>query len=82
MSRLHITVLTTRNGNLTFVKADFQVLKVKFHAYNFKQAFYFLYKRYSVTLTTRKSFYTGFRSLPGCQTCMCKRGISDGTHLA
>jgi len=26
--------------NLTFVKTDFQVLKLKFHASNFKQAFF------------------------------------------
>jgi len=30
--------------NLTFVKMDFRVLKHKFHACNFKQAFYPLYK--------------------------------------
>jgi len=32
--------------NLTFLKTDFQVLKLKFHACNFKQAFYPLYKLY------------------------------------
>jgi len=32
--------------NLTFVKTDFQVLKLKFHACNFKQAFYPLHKLY------------------------------------
>jgi len=31
--------------DLTFVKMDFQVLKHKFHAYNFKQAYYPLHKR-------------------------------------
>jgi len=32
--------------NLTFVKMDFQVLKLKLHACNFKQALYFLHKLY------------------------------------
>jgi len=32
--------------NLTFVKTDFQVLKVKFNAYNFKQASIHLHKRH------------------------------------
>jgi len=53
--RKHISVnpnskaVFTLNGfgdqerNLTFVKTDFQVLKFKFHACNFKQAFYSLY---------------------------------------
>jgi len=42
----------THNGfdnqerNLTFVKKDFQVLKLKFHACNFKQTFYPLRKVY------------------------------------
>jgi len=40
--------------NLTFVKIDFQVLKLKFHACNFKQAFY------CVTLITQKYCYTSF----------------------
>jgi len=31
---------------LTFVKTDFRVLKLKFRACNFKQAFYSLHKRY------------------------------------
>jgi len=43
MSRLPLTVLMTRN-ELTFVKADFQGLKLKFHACNFKHAFYPLHK--------------------------------------
>jgi len=30
--------------NLTFVKTDFQVLKLKFHACSFKKAFYPLHK--------------------------------------
>jgi len=30
--------------NLAFVKMDFQLLKLKFHACNFKQAFYPLHK--------------------------------------
>jgi len=29
--------------NLTFVKSDFQVFKLKFHACNIKQAFYSLH---------------------------------------
>jgi len=33
---------------LTFVKTDFQLLKLKFHAFNFEQAFYSLQKLYIV----------------------------------
>jgi len=54
--------------NLTFVKTYIKVLKLKFHSCNFKQAFYPLHKLYHVSLTTRKYFYTIFRSVPGCQT--------------
>jgi len=42
----------THNGfddqerNLPFMKTDFQVLKLKFHACNIKQAFYPLHKLY------------------------------------
>jgi len=46
---------------MTFVKTDFQVLKLKFHACNFIG---FLSSSntlvYRVTLTTQKYFYTGF----------------------
>jgi len=45
MPRLHLTVLTTRNETLTFVKTSFQGLKLKFHACNL-QAFYSLHKVY------------------------------------
>jgi len=58
---------------------DFQVLKFKFQACNFKQAF--LHKLYRGSLTTRKYFYSSFSFGPGCQTYMCKRGISACTHI-
>jgi len=62
--------------NLTFVKTDFQVLELKFHACNFKQAFYPLHKLYITRPWQHKNtFLHAFRSVPGCQTCMCKRGI-------
>jgi len=51
----------THNGfddqkrNLAFVKTEFQVSELKFHACNFKQAFYPLHNYiYRVTLTTQK----------------------------
>jgi len=28
-----------------------------------------------VTLTTQDTFIQAFRTVPGCQTCVCKRGI-------
>jgi len=28
-------------------------------------------------LTTQNTFIQVFRSVPGCQTCMCKRGINS-----
>jgi len=65
--------------NLTFVKTDFLVLKIKFYACNFKQAFVSSSQTmYHVILTTQKYFYKLFiRSvLPGCQTGLCKRGIN------
>jgi len=46
MPRLHLAVLTTRNETWTFAKTDFQVLKLKFHSWNFKQAFYPLHIAY------------------------------------
>jgi len=39
-------VFDDQERNLTFVKTDFQVLKFKFHACNFKQAFYSLHNLY------------------------------------
>jgi len=46
--------------NLTFVKTDFQVLKLKFHACNFKQAS-ILFKNYiSRDFGYAKNFYTSF----------------------
>jgi len=32
-----------------------------------------------MTLTTQNPFIQAFRSLPGCQTCMFKRGMSFHT---
>jgi len=40
MPRLHFG-FDNEEQNLTFVKMDFQVLKLKFHACNFKQAAFF-----------------------------------------
>jgi len=75
----------TRNGfddqerNLTFVKTDFQVLKLKFHPCSFKQAFYHLHKPiYCPRPRQQKNtFIQASRSVPSCQTCMCKRGITS-----
>jgi len=62
--------------NLMFVKTDFQVLKLKFHAWNFKQAFYPLHKLYIAwPWQPENIIIQAFRSVTGCQTCMCKRGI-------
>jgi len=36
--------LDDQERSLTFVKTDFEVIKLKFHACNFKQAFYPLHK--------------------------------------
>jgi len=55
MPRLH-NGFDDQERNLTFVKTDFQVLKLKFHAY-------------------KNTFIQAFCSVPGCQTCMYKRGI-------
>jgi len=33
--------------------------------------------KYCASLTTQKYFYTSFSVGSGCQTCMCKRGISS-----
>jgi len=56
--------------NLTFVKTDFQLLRLKFHAWNFNILF-INYTVYRVTLTTQQYFYANFTF----GTCMCKRGI-------
>jgi len=73
--------------NLTFVKTDFQVLKLEFFGCSMKQAFYPLHKQNIARVFS--SFFTSFiyiqqentilqafRSVSGCQTCMCKRGIN------
>jgi len=43
-SKLYFTLnaFDYQERNLTFVKTDYQVLKLKFHACNVKQAFYLL----------------------------------------
>jgi len=48
--------------NLTFVKTEFQLLKLQFHACNFEQAFYSLHKLYgtSCDLDNSKYFYSIF----------------------
>jgi len=41
-----------------------------------KQAYYPLYKQnIARALQQESTFLQAFRSVPGCQTCMCKRGI-------
>jgi len=46
---------------------------------NFKQAFYSLCKLCVAWLWQHKNtFVQAFHSVPGCQTCMCKRGIRFG----
>jgi len=63
--------------NLTFVKRAFHVLKLKFLTSSMKQAFYVLHKQNIVRAWQQEStFLQAFHSVPGCQTCMCKRGIS------
>jgi len=57
---------------MTFVKTYFQVLKLKFNACNFKQAFYPLHKlRISSPRQYKNAFIQVFRLVPGCQSCMC-----------
>jgi len=47
--------------NLTFVKTNLQILKLKCYACDFKQAFYPLHKLYtSRGLDSTKYFYTNF----------------------
>jgi len=62
--------------NLTFEKTAFQVLKLKFLGCSYEASFISPSQtKYCASLTTRKYFLQAFRSVPGCQTCMCKRGI-------
>jgi len=61
VSFVHILFrIYTWNKNLTFVKTDFQLLKLQFHACNFEQAFYSLHKLYgaSCDLDNSKYFYS------------------------
>jgi len=62
--------------NLMFVKTSFQVLKLKFLASSMKQEFYSLHRQ-NITQAWQQenTFVQAFRSVRGCQTCMCKRGI-------
>jgi len=56
--------------NLTFVKTAFQVLKLQILACSMKQTFIARAEQHEST------FLEAFTSVPGCQTCMYKRGIS------
>jgi len=63
--------------NRTFVKTDFQVLKPKLKACSFKQDFYPLHNlNIARSWQQENSFIQAFLSVPGCQTCMWKSGIS------
>jgi len=58
--------------NLTFVKSfktQNSCLQYEARFLSSSQA------KYCASLTTRKYFLQAFRSVPGCQNCMCKRGI-------
>jgi len=69
--------LDNQEQNLMFVKTAFQVLKLKFFACSMKQAFYLLHKQNIARAWQQEStFFQAFLSVPGCQTCMCKRGIN------
>jgi len=58
------------------VKTAFQVLKLKFLACSMTQAFNSLHKQNITRAWQQEStFLQAFYSVPGCQTCMCKRDI-------
>jgi len=64
--------------NLTFVKTVFQVLKFKFFMLVILSKLSILFISYiSRDLGNINRLIQDFRSVRGCQTCMCKRGISD-----
>jgi len=67
----------THNGfneqerNLTVLKTDFQVLKLKFHVCSFKQAFYPFHNLNITRARQHKNTLTQvFLSVPGCQTVL------------
>jgi len=63
--------------NLIFTKTDFLLIKHKFHACSMKQALYPLQKlNIARACQHENTFIQVFCSVPGCQTCMCKRSIS------
>jgi len=74
---MHLNGFDDEERNLTFVKTTFQVLKLKFLVCSLKQkSFLFSSQtKYCASLVTRKYFLQAFRSVSGCQTCMCKRDI-------
>jgi len=62
--------------NIMLVKTVFQVLKLESYDCSFKQAFYPTHKLYIAWPWQHENiFVQAFLSVPGCQTCMCKRGI-------
>jgi len=76
MLRLHLNSFDDQKRSPTLVNTDFQVLKFKFNACNFKQAFYPFQKLYIAwPWKYKNTFMQAFRSIPGCQTCI-QRGIS------
>jgi len=69
--------LNSQERNLTFVKTAFQVLKLKFLACSMKQASYLPHEQNIARAWQQEStFLQALHSVPGCQTCICKRGIS------
>jgi len=77
MPPLHLTVLTTRNETWRLRKRT-----SKFKNLNFMSAilsrFSILFINYYIVCLC-KYFIQAFCSVPGCQICMCKRGISYQT---
>jgi len=54
----------------------FPSLKAQISCLQFKQAFYPLRKLLPWLWQHKNTFVQAFRSVPGCQTCLCKRGIN------
>jgi len=65
-----------------FVKTAFQVLKLIFLAYSMKQTLCSLHKlKIAQVWEQENTFIQALRSVPGCQTCMCKRDLSCRLYI-
>jgi len=76
MPRLHLTVLTTRNEP-DVCENRFSSFKTQISCLQYEASFLYSLHKQNVARAWQQenTFLQAFRSVPGCQICMCKRGM-------